>query len=195
MEKGTSMQAAHRSGSVGSSGVRGSHLGWQAWGSALLLAAIAAACDPAARGGDAASSDRAAQASGAADDAAASDRAAQASGAEAGVVHASASAASGSSDGSAYASAGNPLGGLAPPAAGQERLVGVVAEHLPAGGYTYLRIEPERGPAQWVVTTRRDVGAGDRVSVDSLGSRHDFYSRRLDRRFAELVFGVVEVVG
>lgn len=89
----------------------------------------------------------------------------------------------------------SPLGGLVPPAPGEESLVGVVAEHLPAGGYTYLWIEPEHGDSRWVVTMRRDVGAGDRVRVDSLGSRHDFYSRRLDRRFAELVFGVVEIVG
>jgi hypothetical protein len=88
-----------------------------------------------------------------------------------------------------------PLAGLVPPAPGQEQLVGVVAEHLPAGGYTYLWVEPEQGPARWVVTMRRDVGAGDRVRVDNLGSRQDFYSRRLDRRFAELVFGVVEIVG
>ena len=95
-------------------------------------------------------------------------------------------------EGSVHAS---PLGGLVPPAPGEERLVGVVAEHLPAGGYTYLWVEPEQGDSRWVVTMRRDVGAGDRVRVDSLGSRHDFYSRRLDRRFAELVFGVVEIVG
>jgi hypothetical protein len=90
---------------------------------------------------------------------------------------------------------GNPLGELVPPKPGQEQLVGVVSEHLPAGGYTYLWVEPERGEPRWVVTMRRDVGAGDRVCVDSLGSRQDFYSRRLDRRFAELVFGVVEIVG
>jgi hypothetical protein len=84
---------------------------------------------------------------------------------------------------------------LVPPAPGQEQLVGVVAQHLPAGGYTYLQLELEHGDPRWVVTMRRDVGTGDRVRVDNLGSRHDFYSRRLDRRFAELVFGVVEIVG
>lgn len=88
-----------------------------------------------------------------------------------------------------------PPTGLVPPALGQEQLVGVVAQHLPAGGYTYLEITPEHGEPRWVVTMRRGIESGDRVRVDNLGSRHDFYSRRLDRRFAELVFGVVEVLG
>lgn len=106
-----------------------------------------------------------------------------------------ASIARASTVGAAEPGASNPLGELVPPAPGEESLEGVVAQHLPAGGYTYLRIEPERGEPRWVVTMRRDVGPGDRVRVDSLGSRHDFYSRRLDRRFAELVFGVVEKLG
>ncbi len=93
------------------------------------------------------------------------------------------------------ASLSGPPTGLVAPPLGQERLEGVVARRLPAGGYTYLQVELEHGEPRWVVTMRRDVAAGDRVRVDNLGSRHDFYSRRLDRRFAELVFGVVEVLG
>lgn len=167
------MQVIHRSG-VGAS--RDTRDGWMAWGAALLLAGAAIACDSAGQGAAEpvasvvidGGREKAAEAAPAP---VADDRSTQTK------------------------RAGNPLGELVPPAPGQERLVGVVAEHLPAGGYTYLWVEPEQGPARWVVTMRRDVGPGDRVSVDSLGSRHDFYSRRLDRRFAELVFGVVEIVG
>ena len=151
---------------------RGLRTGWRAWGAGLVLAVAAVGCDPAGREpGDGPEP--------------AAERAAKPEVAG-GSVQSSASEANGSA---------NPLGGLVPPAPGQEQLVGVVAEHLPAGGYTYLWIEPEQGEPRWVVTMQRDVDAGDRVRVDSLGSRHDFYSRRLDRRFAELVFGVVEVVG
>lgn len=145
---------------------RGSRAGRLAWGAALLLAGVATACDPAEPRTEPVAK---AEASASVDD---------------GSAHASAV------DGSA-----SPLAGLVPPPPGQAQLVGVVAEQLPAGGYTYLWVAPEHGEPRWVVTMRRDVGAGDRVRVDSLGSRHDFYSRRLDRRFAELVFGVVEIVG
>ena len=182
------MQVVHRIG-IGVS--RDMRAGWMAWGAALLLAGVAIACDPAEQGGatpvTSATVDGGSARSGEVASAViegGSEKAGEVAPAPAG------------DDGSSPAKgAGNPLGELVPPAPGQERLVGVVAEHLPAGGYTYLWVEPEQGPARWVVTMRRDVGQGDRVSVDSLGSRHDFYSRRLDRRFAELVFGVVEIVG
>lgn len=141
-------------------------MSWRGWGAALAVAGFATACDPAVSPTQAEPAVSSTKA----------EPVASAS-ADGGSVHAS------------------PLGALVPPAPGEERLVGVVAERLPAGGYTYLWIEPEHGDSRWVVTMRRDVGAGDRVRVDSLGSRHDFYSRRLDRRFAELVFGVVEIVG
>jgi hypothetical protein len=166
MVKDTSMQTVHRNGSL-SRGLRTG--GWVAWGAALLLAVVTTACDPEEPATKAEASSE---------------------------PEARPPAAAGSvSSAAERESSGNPLGKLAPPAPGQEQLVGVVAEHLPAGGYTYLWVEPEHGEPRWVVTMRRDVDAGDRVRVDSLGSRHDFYSRRLDRRFAELVFGVVEIVG
>jgi hypothetical protein len=180
----TSMRVVHRN-TVGKS--RDLRAGWMAWGAALLLAAVATACNPAERQGAAASVTQAS----AAVDGGSVDGSSVDARAEAGA----AAADGGANQASAAKGAGNPLGELVPPAPGQEPLVGVVAEHLPAGGYTYLWVEPEEGPARWVVTMRRDVGQGDRVRVDSLGSRQDFYSRRLDRRFAELVFGVVEVVG
>lgn len=84
---------------------------------------------------------------------------------------------------------------LSPPAPGEQRWVGRVIEHLPAGGYHYLRVEPEHGSARWVVTMGGEFAEGSRIEVASLGTRHAFYSRRLDRRFDELLFGMVEVVG
>jgi hypothetical protein len=169
MVKDMSMQTVHRNDTRTSRDLR---TGWSTWGIALALAAVAVACEPAVQPASASAS--------ASPEPAASVEAQQA----------------GSQSTTAEdKGSGNPLGKLVPPAPGQEQLVGVVAEHLPAGGYTYLRVEPEHGEPRWVVTMRRDVGAGDRVRVDSLGSRHDFHSRRLDRRFAELVFGVVEIVG
>ena len=88
-----------------------------------------------------------------------------------------------------------PPSGLTPPRPGEERLVGTVAEHLPTGSYHYLKIQPERGESRWVVTMGGSITEGARVEVQSMGSRRDFYSRRLDRHFAELVFAVVDVVG
>jgi hypothetical protein len=41
------------------------------------------------------------------------------------------------------------------------------------------------------VTLGSGAPAGARVAVRSLGRRTDFYSRRLQRTFPELVFGIV----
>lgn len=66
---------------------------------------------------------------------------------------------------------------------------GVVAERLPAGKYTYLRIE---GPEQfWIATIGAGVAPGRAVTVRSFACTDDFHSRRLDRRFATLHFGTV----
>jgi hypothetical protein len=178
------MQTSHRNEAERRRGARGSLRGWSA---ALALAGLTVACEQ---------SDAGPEAAAAVGSAAAGDG---------GSVHEAGSAGDGGSaarsgDATAASTArgeglSGPPTGLVPPAPGQEHLVGVVAQHLPAGGYTYLQVELAQGEPRWVVTMRRDVGTGDRVRVDNLGSRHDFYSRRLDRRFAELVFGVVEVVG
>lgn len=87
-----------------------------------------------------------------------------------------------------------PPTGLIPPAPGDERVVGTVVEHLPTGNYHYLRVAPSEGEPRWVVTMGGEYREGVQVEVDSFGARHDFYSRRLDRRFDELVFGMVAVM-
>lgn len=82
---------------------------------------------------------------------------------------------------------------LTAPTAEEARFSGTVTEHLPAGGYHYLRIETDEGPTRWVVTMGGTAKAGSRVDVTSMGSRRDFYSRRLDRRFDEVAFATVKV--
>ncbi|MBL8975328.1 MAG: hypothetical protein JNK56_32310 [Myxococcales bacterium] len=82
-----------------------------------------------------------------------------------------------------------------PPAlepAPRPRFVGMVAESLRAGPYTYLRVrtaEDER----WVVTMDPPPPPLARVAVHSHGLRRDHHSRRLDRRFAALDFAAVRV--
>jgi hypothetical protein len=46
---------------------------------------------------------------------------------------------------------------------------------------------------RWVATTGAGVPVGSAVSVDSFGTRKDFYSRRLDRSFPELEFASVRL--
>ncbi|MEM7151269.1 MAG: hypothetical protein AAF799_00430 [Myxococcota bacterium] len=80
---------------------------------------------------------------------------------------------------------------LEPPSSDQAQLSGVIRECLPAGGYTYLRLELDDGAFPWVVTMAKSIEPGQRVAVESLGTKHDFHSNRLDRDFDELVFGIV----
>lgn len=85
---------------------------------------------------------------------------------------------------------GNPIQALAPAEPGDDSFAGVVEESLPAGGYTYLRVATEDGD-RWVATMGKGARVGHRVHVENMGTRHDFYSKRLGRRFDELAFGIV----
>lgn len=87
----------------------------------------------------------------------------------------------------------SPLAGLEAPVAGHREWTGIVAEQLSAGRYRYLRVD-EQGTSHWVATTGVGPNVGERVHVRSYGTRHDFDSTRLGRRFDELVFGSVRVV-
>ena len=69
-------------------------------------------------------------------------------------------------------------------------LRGVVTERHATAPYTYFRVSPPAGTAQWVVTMGDCPPAGEPVVVDVMATQHDFYSRRLDRTFEELSFGV-----
>lgn len=84
----------------------------------------------------------------------------------------------------------NPLQALAPASAGDDTFAGVVQESIPAGGYTYLRVVTDTGD-RWVATMGKGVPVGHRVHVKNMGTRHDFHSKRLGRRFDVLAFGIV----
>src|SRR5205085_2845312 len=71
-----------------------------------------------------------------------------------------------------------------------EPLIGRVEQQLRTGGYTYLAVRSEEG-LQWAVTLGSGAAVGARVSVRSMGHRTAFYSRRLERTFDELRFGIV----
>lgn len=66
---------------------------------------------------------------------------------------------------------------------------GVVAERVPAGSYTYLRIADAE--PFWIATMGTGPAPGTPVTVNSFARTSDFHSKRLDRRFATLHFGVV----
>lgn len=85
---------------------------------------------------------------------------------------------------------GSPLADITPVAAADREFEGIVRERLPAGSYLYLAVE-HGDRLRWIATTGSDAELGTRVHVQSMGVRHDFHSRRLDRSFDELVFGVV----
>jgi hypothetical protein len=85
----------------------------------------------------------------------------------------------------------NPLGDLEKPAQGDERFAGRIADIERAGSYTYASIVDDRGNARWVVTMRRGLAVGDQVEVKNMGLQRAFRSKRLDRTFDDLVFGVV----
>lgn len=74
--------------------------------------------------------------------------------------------------------------------ADRSELSGTVAERLSAGSYTYLSVKTADGP-HWVVTLGEGEAVGTAVTVHSFGIRRAFRSRRLDRTFDELRFGIV----
>lgn len=93
------------------------------------------------------------------------------------------------------ARAENPLTTLIRDAADAAPLTGVVVERIKAGGYTYLALSAAQGAEpRWVVTLGRGEALGSQVKVRSFGHRRDFYSRRLDRTFPELTFGIVSTI-
>ena len=86
----------------------------------------------------------------------------------------------------------SPLDKLTAPSLAEQTFEGNVRECLPAGPYSYLAIEREDGGEQWVTTLKRTTPAiGAHVRVKSFGSRRDFHSKRLDKTFDMLSFGIV----
>lgn len=81
------------------------------------------------------------------------------------------------------------MGGLVAPTTDEKSLAGVVTERLAAGSYSYLRLDG----GDWIATTGDPAQVGQRVQVQSFGTREDFESPRLGRRFDRVVFGIVRV--
>jgi hypothetical protein len=89
----------------------------------------------------------------------------------------------------------SPLDKLTAPSLAEQTFEGNVRECLPAGPYVYLAIEREDGGEAWVTTLKRAAPAiGAHVRVKSFGSRRDFYSKRLDKTFDTLSFGIVYAI-
>lgn len=73
---------------------------------------------------------------------------------------------------------------------------GVVADVVFVDGYVYAAVdvapsaETER---RWIVSLKKPIAVGDRVSVNAFGKKDGFHSKKLDREFASLWFVVVTV--
>lgn len=70
---------------------------------------------------------------------------------------------------------------------------GTVVARLVAGDYTYLEIAVADA-RRWAVTTGAGAAVGDAVRAQVFGTRVDFESPRLRRRFAQLDFASVEAI-
>lgn len=85
----------------------------------------------------------------------------------------------------------NPLHALIAEPRGGAALRGRVEERLAAGSYTYLALRTRDDALLWAVTLGGGAPVGAEVRVRSLGRQRAFHSRRLDRTFPELTFGIV----
>ena len=63
-------------------------------------------------------------------------------------------------------------------------------EVVDAGPYLYARVD-FHGESHWVASLHRDLTVGSELQVTIVGRRETFHSRRLDRAFAPLLFGVL----
>lgn len=61
-----------------------------------------------------------------------------------------------------------------------------------AGPYTYVRLDPAAGGSWVVVMGTLPSAVGDDAAFVIHGTRTDFYSKRLDRQFDELLFGQLD---
>ncbi len=68
-----------------------------------------------------------------------------------------------------------------------KELSGTVVETFDSGGYTYMQID-SNGEKIWAAMAPVQVKVGDEVTLLGGGVMKDFYSRTLDRTFAEIIF-------
>ncbi|MFO0632703.1 MAG: hypothetical protein U0168_07635 [Nannocystaceae bacterium] len=107
---------------------------------------------------------------------------------------------------SACGSAGEPAAAPRPAAAAvnplqhaatatiDEHFDGTVRTRLRAGSYSYLAID-DGARTRWVAVMGEGLPEGSHADVHAVARRHDFFSRRLDRRFDELAFASVRARG
>lgn len=76
------------------------------------------------------------------------------------------------------------------PSAGN-RLTGTVVEHIPAGGYRYLRLKTESGEV-WAAVSDTPVESGATVTVANAMAMERFESKTLNRTFDRIYFGAIE---
>jgi hypothetical protein len=69
---------------------------------------------------------------------------------------------------------------------GGDAFSGPVTDVLPAGSYTYLRVNDT-----WVVSLKKELAVGDVVNVKPFGVAEQFESKKLGRSFDVLHFSVV----
>ncbi len=66
-------------------------------------------------------------------------------------------------------------------------VTGTVAETMPGGGYTYLRVLNGRD-STWVAAPKSDVSVGSQVSIATGSFMKDFHSPSLNRTFDQILF-------
>ena len=71
---------------------------------------------------------------------------------------------------------------------------GRLVSSIPSGGYTYIEVEQE-GKTQWLAAPRVNVQDGALIRYGKGAVMTNFYSKKLDREFPEVLFlGKVQVV-
>lgn len=77
---------------------------------------------------------------------------------------------------------------LPPAPAGEGVLAGVVAEVVPGGGYTYVRLTPDAGEPAWFAAPGEAPSVGARLSLPTSMPMRDFHSKALERDFPLVYF-------
>jgi len=71
-----------------------------------------------------------------------------------------------------------------------DNFTGPATEVLHVSGYTYVRLAVAGGD-RWAVGLHKPIVVGDLISVRAFGAAHQFQSKKLQRSFDELWFGVL----
>ena len=77
------------------------------------------------------------------------------------------------------------------PVGSSQAIQGKVLERLDAGGFTYLRLETDKGE-RWLVTSPVETKVGEKVTASAGMVVEKFESKSLNRTFDNIVFGSVD---